>query len=81
MTVHGEAGTRGAVKGVRPAYFPEPAAFVETTVYDRAKLTPGDEIARPGGGGGGGLDAGRSAPAAPARVAASGNIVVLTLPS
>jgi N-methylhydantoinase A len=74
----GEAGGGGAVKGTRPAYFPEPRGFEETTVYDRTRLAPGDEIRGPAvveeegstlviGPGGAG------------RVAPSGNIVV-TLP-
>jgi N-methylhydantoinase A len=67
-----------AVKGTRPAYFREAAGFVETTVYDRARLQPGAEVRGPAvveeegstlviGPGGG------------ARVAKSGNLVV-TLP-
>ncbi len=78
VAVHGKAGAGGAVKGVRPAYFPERRQFEETTVYDRARLAPGDAIRGPAvveeegstlviGPGGAG------------RVAASGNIVV-TLP-
>jgi N-methylhydantoinase A len=78
VAVHGEAGGGGAVKGTRPAYFPEPRGFEETTVYDRTRLAPGDEIHGPAvveeegstlviGPGGAG------------RVAPSGNIVV-TLP-
>ena len=78
VTVHGEAGAGGAVKGVRPAYFPDRRQFEETTVYDRARLAPGDAIRGPAvveedgstlviGPGGAG------------RVAPSGNIVV-TLP-
>jgi N-methylhydantoinase A len=78
VTVHGQTGTGGAAKGVRPAYFPERRQFEETTVYDRARLAPGHIIRGPAvveeegstlviGPGGAG------------RVAASGNIVV-TLP-
>jgi N-methylhydantoinase A len=71
-------GETGAVKGTRPAYFPEPRGFEETTVYDRTRLAPGDEVRGPAvveeeGStlviGPGGLG----------RVAASGNIIV-TLP-
>ncbi len=41
-------GTVGeAVKGVRPAYFPEAGGFVETTVYDRERLRPSFELAGP----------------------------------
>ncbi len=36
-----------AVKGVRPAYFPERRQFEETTVYARGRLAPGDEIRGP----------------------------------
>jgi len=35
------------VKGRRPAYFPEASGFVETTVYDRARLAVGDRFAGP----------------------------------
>ena len=38
---------REALKGTRPAYFPEYAAFRDTPVYDRYLLRPGDEIAGP----------------------------------
>ena len=41
------SGGGSAVKGVRPAYFPEHRGFAETTVYDRARLAPGDEIRAP----------------------------------
>ncbi|HEU5320553.1 MAG TPA: hydantoinase/oxoprolinase family protein, partial [Methylomirabilota bacterium] len=74
-----EAGAGGsAVKGARPAYFPEPRGFEETTVYDRARLAPGDEIRGPAvvEEEGSTLVIG---PGGIGRVAASGNIVV-TLP-
>ena len=59
VALAGQAGAGGsAVKGVRPAYFPERRGFEETTVYDRALLQPGDEIRGPGGGGRGRLHAG-----------------------
>jgi N-methylhydantoinase A len=70
------AGGRGsAVKGTRRVYFPEPRDYVETTVYERARLAPGLKIAGPAvveeegstlviGPGGHG------------RVAASGNLIV-----
>ncbi|HEV8616539.1 MAG TPA: hydantoinase/oxoprolinase family protein [Methylomirabilota bacterium] len=69
---------RGAVKGVRPAYFPQPRGFVETTVYDRARLASGDEIRGPAvvEEEGSTLVIG---PGGVARVAASGNLIV-TLP-
>jgi N-methylhydantoinase A len=63
------------VKGTRRVYFPEPGDYVETTVYDRARLAPGATISGPAvveeegstlviGPGGAG------------RVAASGNLIV-----
>jgi len=72
----GRAGAReSAVKGVRPAYFPEPRGFAETTVYDRGRLQPGDEIRGPAV-----LEEEGSTlvigPGGTARVAATGNIVV-----
>ena len=36
-----------AVKGVRPAYFPEARGWVDTTVYDRERLAPGFAFAGP----------------------------------
>jgi N-methylhydantoinase A len=80
VTVHAErAGADGgAVKGTRPAYFGESGGFVETTVYDRARLAPGDEVRGPAV-----LEEEGSTlvigPGGTARVAASGNVVV-TLP-
>ena len=66
---------RGAVKGVRPAYFPQPRGFVETTVYDRARLASGDEIHGPAvvEEEGSTLVIG---PGGIARVAATGNLIV-----
>ncbi|HEY2995753.1 MAG TPA: hydantoinase/oxoprolinase family protein [Methylomirabilota bacterium] len=71
-------GAGRAVKGVRPAYFPEPRGFAETTVYDRARLAPGDEIAGPAvvEEEGSTLVIG---PGGTAKVAATGNLIV-TLP-
>ena len=70
-----------AVKGVRSAYFPEAGGFVDTTVYDRARLAPGREFAGPAvvEEEGSTLVIG---PAGGARVTASGNLVVTleTLP-
>ena len=41
-------GTVGdAVKGIRPAYFPEAGGWIDTTVYDRERLAPGFEFAGP----------------------------------
>jgi N-methylhydantoinase A len=79
VTVHAaRAGAGGAVKGTRPAYFGESGGFVETTVYDRSRLAPGDEVRGPAV-----LEEEGSTlvigPGGTARVAASGNVVV-TLP-
>ena len=38
---------RDALKGVRPAYFPEYSDYRDTPVYDRYLLRPGDEMAGP----------------------------------
>jgi N-methylhydantoinase A len=75
MALSGQASGGGAVKGVRPAYFPEHRGFAETTVYDRARLAPGDEIRGPAvvEEEGSTLVIG---PGGTARVAATGNIVV-----
>jgi N-methylhydantoinase A len=35
------------VKGRRPVWFPEAAGFVETTVYDRGRLSVGDRFDGP----------------------------------
>lgn len=40
-------GKADAVKDRRPAYFPEAEGYMETTVYDRALLSSGDEISGP----------------------------------
>ncbi len=68
----------GAIKGVRPPWFPERGDFVETTVYDRYRLAVGDELAGPAvvEEDGSTLVVGSGATA---RVAPSGNIV-MTLP-
>jgi N-methylhydantoinase A len=68
----------GAVKGTRPAYFPQPRGYEETTVYDRSRLAPGDEVIGPAvvEEDGSTLVIG---PGGRGRVAASGNLVV-TLP-
>jgi N-methylhydantoinase A len=78
VTVQARSAGGGAVKGVRPAYFPQPRGFAETTVYDRARLVPGDEIRGPAvvEEEGSTLVIG---PGGVGRVAPSGNIVV-TLP-
>ena len=75
VTVHGQAGAGSAIKGVRPAYFPARRRFEETTVYERARLAPGDVVRGPAvvEEEGSTLVVG---PGATARVAASGNIVV-----
>ena len=79
VAVHGEtAGAGTALKGHRAAYFREGQGFVETAVYARARLAPGDEVRGPAvvEEEGSTLVIG---PGGNARVAASGNIVV-TLP-
>ncbi|HEY3098162.1 MAG TPA: hydantoinase/oxoprolinase family protein [Methylomirabilota bacterium] len=76
VTVHGQSSGAGrALKGQRPAYFHEREGFVETAVYDRARLAPGDEVHGPAvvEEEGSTLVIG---PGGTARVAASGNIVV-----
>ena len=50
--VHRQTGDRppadrAALKGRRPAYFPENASFRDTPVYDRYRLREGDEMAGP----------------------------------
>ena len=79
VTVHHESGGgSSAVKGTRRAFFPHVRNFVETTVYDRARLSPGDEVRGPAvvEEEGSTLVIG---PGGVARVAASGNLIV-TLP-
>jgi N-methylhydantoinase A len=63
------------VKGTRPAYFPEAGGWVETAVYDRARLPAGFAFTGPAvvEEEGSTLVVG---PAAAARVLDSGNIVV-----
>jgi N-methylhydantoinase A len=41
------AGAGDAIKGTRLAYFPERGGWVETTVYDRARLSAGFELEGP----------------------------------
>jgi len=69
----------GAVKGVRPAYFPEAGGWTETTVYDRARLGAGFEFTGPAvvEEEGSTLVVG---PSGRAHVAPSGNIVVTLEP-
>ena len=75
---HADGATGPAVKGARRVYFRESSDFVETTVYDRARLAPGDEVRGPAvvEEEGSTLVIG---PGGSARVARSGNLVV-TLP-
>jgi len=75
---HAEVETGPALKGTRRAYFRERSDFVETAVYDRARLAPGDEVRGPAvvEEEGSTLVIG---PGGSARVATSGNLVV-TLP-
>jgi N-methylhydantoinase A len=69
-------GGRGsAVKGTRRVYFPEPRDYVDTTVYDRARLAPGVKIAGPAVV----EEEGSTlviAPGGSGRVATSGNLIV-----
>ena len=70
------AGAGGdVVKGTRPAYFPEAGGWIETTVYDRARLRAGQEFTGPAvvEEEGSTLVVG---PSGRARVADSGNIIV-----
>ena len=73
----GQEGT--AVKGRRPAYFPDAGGFVETTVYDRARLAVGDRFAGPAV-----IEEDGSTlvvdPGASFSVAATGNVVVTLSP-
>jgi N-methylhydantoinase A len=43
----GDGNARRALKGTRKAYFAESGGFTETSVYDRARLRPGDEVPGP----------------------------------
>jgi len=74
----GAAAAGGAVKGQRPAYFPEAGGYVPTTVYDRARLGVGDAFTGPAvvEEDGSTLVVG---PGAQVTVAATGNLIV-TLP-
>jgi N-methylhydantoinase A len=49
VVLHGRrrAESEAPVKGRRPVWFPEADGFVETTVYDRARLAVGDHLAGP----------------------------------
>src|SRR5690606_23582467 len=42
-----KTGAAAALKGHRSVYFPETDGYVQTPVYDRYTLAPGDEIAGP----------------------------------
>jgi N-methylhydantoinase A len=80
VVLHAAEGgaARDAVKGRRRAYFPEAGEFVETIVYDRARLTVGDRFDGPAviEEDGSTLVVG---PGGHAQVAATGNLIV-TLP-
>lgn len=47
QTGPGRSLEKAALKGKRPAYFPEYAAFADTAVYDRYRLREGDRISGP----------------------------------
>ena len=76
---HARRGAELAVKGRRAAYFPEASGFVETTVYDRARLAVGDRFAGPAviEEEGSTLVVG---PSATFSVAPTGNVVVTLVP-
>jgi N-methylhydantoinase A len=44
---HSRGDAQAAIKGQRPAYFPEANGFVATTIYDRYRLAPGACFAGP----------------------------------
>lgn len=45
---HTERGSRkGSLKGTRKAYFPEPKEFIDTSVYDRYAMRPGEKLRGP----------------------------------
>jgi N-methylhydantoinase A len=44
---HGPGDAGAALKGTRPAYFPEAQGFVATPIYDRYRLAPGAEFDGP----------------------------------
>src|SRR5215831_11962709 len=69
------AGAASALKGMRPAYFPESGGFVPCAVYDRQRLGVGDELDGPAvvEEEGSTLVIG---PGGRARVAGSGNLVL-----
>jgi N-methylhydantoinase A len=71
----GVRGRGGALKGTRRVYFPEHRDYVDTSVYDRARLATGAKVAGPAvvEEEGSTLVIG---PGATGRVAASGNLIV-----
>ncbi|HEV8441147.1 MAG TPA: hydantoinase/oxoprolinase family protein [Methylomirabilota bacterium] len=77
---HRPGAAGDAVKGTRPAYFPESGGFVEATVYDRYRLAAGDTLAGPAvvEEEGSTLVLG---PGASAGVTESGNLLVTLAPS
>ena len=72
-------GAAAALKGKRPAYFSEAGGFVETAVYDRYRLGVGDELQGPAV-----LEEEGSTlvvgPGATARVAPTGNVILIRSP-
>ncbi len=79
VLLHGrEGGTGAQAAGTRPAYFPEEGAYVDTAVYERARLCIGDKFPGPA------IieDAGSTlivGPGASVEVARTGNVIV-TMP-
>ena len=71
----GPRGRDSALKGTRRVFFPEPRDYVDTSVYDRARLGPGVKISGPAVV----EEEGSTlviAPGSIARVATSGNLIV-----
>ena len=47
MDSSGSSHAADAIKGQRPAYFPETAGYTETPIYDRYRLAPGASFSGP----------------------------------
>ena len=45
--IKGRESGKESLKGTRKAYFPERKEFIETNVYDRYALRPGDRLTGP----------------------------------
>jgi N-methylhydantoinase A len=44
---HGDGNAARALKGTRQAYFQQMGGFIDTQVYDRTRLLPGDTVVGP----------------------------------